>query len=79
MASTLVRRLHEFANVISCAKRSRSARNQKATDRPIGVYDRHEFHAEKMRAYEALAAQIDRIVNPKDNVVPLQSAGGRKS
>ena len=44
-----------------------------------GVYDRHEFHAEKMRAYEALAAQIDRIVNPKDNVVPLQSAGGRKS
>ena len=37
-----------------------------------GVYDRHEFHAEKKRAYEALAAQIDRIVNPQDNVVPLR-------
>ena len=39
-----------------------------------GVYDRHEFHAEKKRAYEALAAQIERIVNPKDNVVPLRDA-----
>jgi hypothetical protein len=38
------------------------------------VYDRHEFHAEKKRAYEALAAQIARIVNPKDNVVPLRDA-----
>ena len=44
-----------------------------------GVYDRHEFHAEKKRAYEALAAQIDRIINPRDNVVPLQSAGRRRS
>ena len=44
-----------------------------------GVYDRHEFHAEKKRAYEALAAQIDRIVNPQDNVVPLQSAGRSRS
>jgi integrase len=39
-----------------------------------GVYDRHEFHAEKKRAYEALAAQIDRIINPKDNVVLLRDA-----
>jgi hypothetical protein len=39
-----------------------------------GVYDRHEFHAEKKRAYEALAAQIERIVNPQDNVVPLRDA-----
>jgi integrase len=38
-----------------------------------GVYDRHEFHAEKKHAYEALAAQIDRIVNPRDNVVPLRN------
>ncbi len=38
-----------------------------------GVYDRHEFHAEKKRAYEALAAQIERIVNPQDNVVPLHA------
>ena len=37
-----------------------------------GVYDRHEFHDEKKRAYEALAAQIDRIVNPQANVVPLR-------
>jgi integrase len=29
-----------------------------------GVYDRHEFHAEKKRAFEALARQIDLIVNP---------------
>jgi integrase len=36
-----------------------------------GVYDRHEYHAEKARAYEALAGLIDRIVNPSDNVVPL--------
>jgi integrase len=37
-----------------------------------GVYDRHEFHAEKKRAYEALAAQIERIVHPPpENVVGL--------
>lgn len=29
-----------------------------------GVYDRHEFYHEKQRAFEALAAQIERIVNP---------------
>jgi integrase len=28
------------------------------------TYDRHEYHAEKKRAFEALAAQIERIVNP---------------
>jgi integrase len=37
-----------------------------------GTYDRHEYHAEKQRAYEALAAQIERIVNPQDNVRPLR-------
>jgi integrase len=36
-----------------------------------GTYDRHEYRAEKQRAYEALAAQIERIVNPQDNVVSL--------
>jgi integrase len=35
------------------------------------TYDRHEFHAEKQHAYDALAAQIDRIVNPRDNVTSL--------
>jgi integrase len=38
-----------------------------------GVYDRHEFHAEKKRAYEALAAQIERIVNPQPNVIPMSA------
>jgi integrase len=37
-----------------------------------GVYDRHEYHAEKARAYEALAAQIDRITSPRDNVVGIK-------
>ena len=39
-----------------------------------GVYDRHEFYEEKCRAYEALAAQIERIVNPQENIVPLRGA-----
>ena len=29
-----------------------------------GIYDRHEFYDEKKHAFEALAAQINRIVNP---------------
>jgi integrase len=29
-----------------------------------GVYDRHEYHAEKAHAFEALAGQIERIVYP---------------
>jgi integrase len=37
-----------------------------------GVYDRHEYYAEKKQAYEALAAQIARIVDPTDNVVELR-------
>jgi integrase len=42
-----------------------------------GVYDRHEYYAEKQQAYAALAAQIDRIVNPVDNVAEMPAA--RKS
>jgi len=39
-----------------------------------GVYDRHEFYEEKKRAFEALAAQIDRILNPPDNnVIPIRN------
>lgn len=34
-----------------------------------GVYDRHEYHREKARAFEMLAQQIDLILNPKANVV----------
>jgi integrase len=36
-----------------------------------GTYDRHAYHAEKKRAFEMLAAQIDRIVHPQDNVIPI--------
>ena len=38
-----------------------------------GTYDRHEYHAEKQRAFEALAVQIDLIVNPRDNIVAIRS------
>jgi integrase len=34
-----------------------------------GIYDRYAYHAEKKHAFEALAAQVDRIVNPPANVV----------
>jgi integrase len=45
-----------------------------------GVYDRHSYHAEKRAAFEALAAQVERILDPQPNVVPLRptgKAGGR--
>jgi integrase len=37
-----------------------------------GTYDRYEYYIEKKRAFEALAAQIDRILNPQSNVIPLR-------
>jgi integrase len=41
-----------------------------------GVYDRHTYEREMLHAFEALAAQIDRIVNPPgDNVVALGGTG----
>jgi hypothetical protein len=40
-----------------------------------GVYDRHELSRKKREAFEALAAQIERILNPADNVVGLR--GGK--
>jgi integrase len=36
-----------------------------------GVYDRHAYLEEKRKAFEALASLIDRIVNPRENVVEL--------
>ena len=36
-----------------------------------GIYDRHAYHAEKKAAFEALAAQIDRILHPRDNVIQM--------
>lgn len=38
-----------------------------------GTYDRHAYYAEKKQAFEALAAQINRIINPQPNVVPMRS------
>jgi integrase len=38
------------------------------------TYDRHEWRDEKRRAFEALAAQIERIVNPQENVLALRGA-----
>jgi integrase len=37
-----------------------------------GVYDLHEFIPEKRRAFEALASQVERIVNPQPNVLPMR-------
>jgi integrase len=39
-----------------------------------GTYDLHEYATEKRQAFEALAGQVDRIVNPRENVVPLRGA-----
>jgi integrase len=39
-----------------------------------GVYDRHKYIEEMQQAFEALAQQLDRILNPTDNVVPLHGA-----
>jgi integrase len=38
-----------------------------------GVYDRHEYYHEKKHAFEALAAQIARVVDPQDNVTTLRA------
>jgi integrase len=38
-----------------------------------GVYDRHAYLDEKRRAFEALAALIERVVDPQANVVPLRA------
>jgi integrase len=37
-----------------------------------GVYDRHEYAAEKRDALERLAALVERILNPQDNVLLLR-------
>ena len=34
-----------------------------------GTYDRYSYYDEKARAFEALASLVDRIVNPRENVV----------
>src|SRR5262249_58436828 len=37
-----------------------------------GIYDRHEYHREKRRAFEALAGLVERIVEPRENVVTMR-------
>lgn len=37
------------------------------------TYDRHEFYNEKKFAFEALAGQIERIVNPQPNVIAMRN------
>ena len=37
------------------------------------TYDRHAFLEEKRRAFEMLAAQIERILHPADNVISLRA------
>jgi integrase len=40
-----------------------------------GVYDQHRYHAEMAQAFDALAAQIERIINPPaGQVVSLREA-----
>jgi integrase len=47
-----------------------------ATGGVRGTYDRHAYYTEKRDAFEALAALIERIINPPsaDNVLPLRAA-----
>jgi integrase len=42
------------------------------------TYDRHEYYVEKAKAYDALAALIERIVDPRDNVAELASQKRRR-
>jgi integrase len=42
-----------------------------------GIYDRHQYQKEMLEAYEALAAQIERIVHRVENVVPLRTSEAR--
>jgi integrase len=42
------------------------------------VYDRHAYSAEKADALRRLAALIDSIVQPRENVVPLAKRAKRR-
>ena len=56
-----------------CSFRPRRAMPRSCSDGRTRDIDRHEYYAEKKRAYEALAAQIERIVNPQPNVIPIRT------
>ena len=36
-----------------------------------GTYDRHKYYNEKKLAFEKLATLIENIVDPKENVLPM--------
>jgi hypothetical protein len=38
-----------------------------------GIYDHYAYYDEKKVAFAALADQIDRIINPQDNVIPMRN------
>jgi integrase len=40
-----------------------------------GTYDRHQWKDEKRRAFDMLAQQIARILDPQDNIVALRAGG----
>lgn len=44
----------------------------------VGVYDRHDYEDEKADALERVAAYIDGLINPRDNVVSMPSKPRRK-
>jgi integrase len=41
-----------------------------------GVYDRHRYYEEKRQAFEALATQVERVLHPQPNVVPMRRGTG---
>jgi hypothetical protein len=43
-----------------------------------GTYDRHGFENEKRHAFEALAAQIERIVRPPESKITELAAARRR-
>jgi integrase len=42
-----------------------------------GTYDRHEYHREKKLAFDALAALIRQIVDPKNNIISIAATAPR--
>jgi hypothetical protein len=38
-----------------------------------GIYDHYAYYDEKKVAFAALADQIDRIINPQVNVIPMRN------
>jgi len=60
----------------ACPAHEAAGRAPPFVDHPEGVYDRHRYIDEKRQAFEELAAQVDRILNPNDNVIPMNAGAG---